>query len=100
MRITACRNDASLAASELALALEARVLATGSEDTVGTVGSWRVEPNAVNSVPRVVELGIDIRDINASRRDGVVAGITADAKDIAARRKVLTITIASTLHVL
>lgn len=34
-----CRNDAGLAAAELALAVEKHVLASGSIDTVGTVGN-------------------------------------------------------------
>ena len=46
------RNDASLAASELAIELEKAVLSTQSHDTVGTVGKWIIEPNAINSVPR------------------------------------------------
>lgn len=33
-----CRNDAGLAAAELALAVEKHVLDSGSIDTVGTVG--------------------------------------------------------------
>ena len=45
------RKDALAAASELVLALEAAVLATGSIDTVGTVGVCEVFPGAVNSIP-------------------------------------------------
>jgi len=35
-----CRNDAGLAAAELALAVEKHVLESGSIDTVGTVGTF------------------------------------------------------------
>ena len=35
-----CRNDAGLAAAELALAVEKHVLESGSIDTVGTVGMF------------------------------------------------------------
>lgn len=35
-----CRNDAGLAAAELALAVEKYVLESGSIDTVGTVGMF------------------------------------------------------------
>lgn len=54
-----CRNDAGLAAAELALAVESAVLDTQSIDTVGTTGHVRLEPNAINSVPRKahVEIG-------------------------------------------
>ena len=38
MFITWIRNDAGLAAAELALAVEKHVLESGSIDTVGTVG--------------------------------------------------------------
>ena len=34
-----CRNDAGLAAAELALAVEKHALESGSIDTVGTVGN-------------------------------------------------------------
>ncbi len=53
-----CRNDAGLAAAELALAVEQHTLATGAEDSVGTTGIFEVQPNAVNSVPRGAKLGI------------------------------------------
>ncbi|KAK2078866.1 hypothetical protein QBZ16_002556 [Prototheca wickerhamii] len=82
------RNDASLAASEFALELERLVLATESIDTVGTVGRWEVSPNAVNSVPREAALEIDIRDIDADRRDRLVADVLEAAKKVAERRKV------------
>jgi ureidoglycolate amidohydrolase len=45
------RHDASLAASELALAVEKAALASGSPDTVATTGKWEIFPNAINSVP-------------------------------------------------
>lgn len=81
------RNDAGLAAAELALYLEKKVLNAGSNDTVGTTGRWEISPNAVNSVPRQALLEIDIRDINGKRRDAILGDITQEAKIIAARRK-------------
>ncbi|KAI7836995.1 hypothetical protein COHA_009177 [Chlorella ohadii] len=82
------RNDASLAAAELAIFVEQAALGTGVIDTVATVGSWQVQPNAVNSVPRETALEIDVRDIDGPRRDGVLAAIKAKAAAIAERRKV------------
>ena len=48
------RNDAGLAAAELALAAEAAALRTGAPDTVATAGRVDLAPNTVNSVPREV----------------------------------------------
>ena len=50
----AYRNDAGLAAAELALAAEAAALGTGAPDTVATAGRVDLAPNTVNSVPREV----------------------------------------------
>lgn len=82
------RNDAGLAAAELALFVEKTVLATGAIDTVGTTGRWEIAPNAVNSVPREAVLEIDIRDIDGDRRDRVVAAVKAEAQRIAENRAV------------
>ncbi|CAI5523096.1 unnamed protein product, partial [Closterium sp. Naga37s-1] len=82
------RNDAGLAAAELSLAVEAAVLATRADDTVGTTGHLMLQPNAVNSVPRHAHLEIDIRDIDEARRDGVVSKVMAAVRSIAAGRKV------------
>ncbi|KAI3424303.1 hypothetical protein D9Q98_009857 [Chlorella vulgaris] len=87
-QLMAWRNDASLAAAELALFVERAALGTGSPDAVATTGFWDISPKAVNSVPREAVLEIDVRDIDGGRRDGVVAAITAEAASIAERRKV------------
>ena len=82
------RNDAGLAAAELALAVEKHTLATGSVDSVGTTGVFEIKPGAVNSVPREARLGIDIRDTDGDRRDRVVANVKESAREIAERRRV------------
>jgi ureidoglycolate amidohydrolase len=82
------RHDAALAAAELALEVERAVLDTGSVDIVGTTGSWSILPGAINSVPRVAELEIDIRDTQADRRDGVISRVKKAAESIAKRRGV------------
>lgn len=82
------RHDASLAAAELALDVEELVKREGSPDIVGTVGSWRVSPNAVNSVPREVALGIDVRDIDGERLARVVQGVQERVRAIAEKRGV------------
>ncbi|KAK9918321.1 hypothetical protein WJX75_003179 [Coccomyxa subellipsoidea] len=82
------RNDAGLAAAEVALAVEASVLETGAIDAVGTTGLFEIGPNTVNSVPREAKLEIDIRDIDATRRDAIVASVLQTVEEVAARRKV------------
>lgn len=82
------RNDASLAAAELALAVEAAAKGTGAADTVATSGRWEIGPNAINSVPRDAALEIDVRDVDVVRRDAVVKEIQTKAAEIAVKRKV------------
>ena len=82
------RRDAFLAASELALAIEAAALATGSLDTVATTGVCTLFPGAVNSIPSRVQMEVDIRDIDLPRRDSVVAAVTRVCDLIGSRRKV------------
>ena len=82
------RNDASLAAAELALLVEAAALETGAVDTVATTGRWEIGPNAINSVPREAALEIDVRDVDEERRNAVVKKIITGAQEIAAKRAV------------
>lgn len=80
------RHDPSLAAAEIMLAVERAALATQSRDTVATCGLVQVRPGAVNSIPREVRLEIDVRDIDRTRRDGVLAAIRTAARTAAAKR--------------
>lgn len=82
------RKDALTAAAELILALETAAKATQSIDTVGTVGVCEVFPGAVNSIPARVHLETDIRDIDAARRDGVIAQLKSACAEVARRRGV------------
>jgi N-carbamoyl-L-amino-acid hydrolase len=84
------RHDAFLAAAEIALAVEASVRASGSQDTVGTVGVCEVFPGAVNSIPSRVRMTIDVRDIDQARRDAVLRKIQQAFEEIAVRRGVAT----------
>lgn len=69
------RTDALAAASEVVLDVEAAVNEQAAESgtTVGTVGSLDVSPNATNVVPGRVQMGVDIRDVDADRMEYVVA---------------------------
>ncbi|HYR85679.1 MAG TPA: M20 family metallo-hydrolase [Terriglobia bacterium] len=82
------RRDAFLAAAEIALAVESAARSTGAEDTVATVGVCDVFPGAVNSIPSRVRIELDVRDIDQSRRDGVLRKIAETCDEVATRRRV------------
>ncbi|KAK2647198.1 hypothetical protein Ddye_022393 [Dipteronia dyeriana] len=82
------RNDAGLAAAELALAVEKHVLESGSIDTVGTVGILELHPGAINSIPSRSHLEIDTRDIDEKRRNTVIEKTHRSATTIANKRRV------------
>ena len=82
------RRDASLAASELALAVEKAAHDSGSPDTVATTGKWEIFPNAINSVPCEVMLEIDLRDTCLETRDRAFLLMRQASDEIAARRGV------------
>jgi ureidoglycolate amidohydrolase len=86
------RRDALCAASELILSIEHHALAanaaSGTSDTVATVGTCSVFPGAVNSVPSRVVLQLDIRDTDPERRESVMQAVRRDYAEIADRRRV------------
>ena len=82
------RHDAFLAAAEIALGVEAAAKATGSIDSVGTVGVCNVFPGAVNSVPSRTVIEVDVRDTDVARRDGVLNAIREACADVMAKRQV------------
>jgi N-carbamoyl-L-amino-acid hydrolase len=82
------RHDAMLAGAEIALAVERAVLASGSLDTVGTVGVFRIEPGAVNSVPFRAYLEIDLRDARLDSRARALSAFRREAESACARRGV------------
>ena len=55
--------------------MEKATLDTGAIDAVGTTGFVQLGPNTMNSVPREAKLEIDIRDIDAARRDATVKSV-------------------------
>lgn len=82
------RRDALCAAAEIVLAVERFALATGAIDTVATVGTVKVHPGAVNSVPSRVELALDVRDTDPERRESVMRGVRAVCEELRERRGV------------
>ncbi|KDO39201.1 hypothetical protein CISIN_1g043727mg, partial [Citrus sinensis] len=75
----------SLAAAEVALAVEKHVLESGSIDTVGTVGILELHSGAINSIPSKSHLEIDIDE---KRRKTVIEKIHQSAITIAKNRGV------------
>jgi len=82
------RHDAMLAGAEIALAVENAAKTSGSPDTVGTVGIFRIEPGASNSVPFRAYLEIDLRDTRLDTRGKALAQIEASAAKACALRGV------------
>jgi ureidoglycolate amidohydrolase len=82
------RKDALCAAAEIILTVEETALASGSSDTVATVGICDVFPGAVNSIPSRVRLTLDLRDTDLSRRDRVMQAIQNKSQHIAQKRGV------------
>jgi len=80
------RHDALLAGAEIALAVEQAARTTGSPDTVGTTGVFRIEPGAVNSVPCRAWLEIDLRDTRLETRDAALLKIESAVPEICRRR--------------
>jgi N-carbamoyl-L-amino-acid hydrolase len=83
------RRDAFAAAAEIVLAVERLAMSTGAIDTVATTGLCQVFPGAINSIPSRVELGVDVRDIDLARRDGVLSALAAACDEIAGGRNVV-----------
>lgn len=82
------RRDALCAAAEIILAVERAAVNTGAVDTVATVGICQVHPGAINSIPSRVQLTVDLRDTNATRRDGLQGEIESACREVAGRRGV------------
>jgi N-carbamoyl-L-amino-acid hydrolase len=82
------RHDALLAGAEIALAVERAALTSGSPDTVGTTGVFRIEPGAVNSVPCKGWLEIDLRDTQLATRDAALNRIEGAVPEICKKRGV------------
>ena len=80
------RHDAFLGTAEIALALEAAAKGSGAIDTVATTGICNVFPGAVNSIPSLVELSVDVRDIDLDRRDAMLASLTRACDRVGAGR--------------
>ncbi|PSQ17852.1 Zn-dependent hydrolase [Halobacteriales archaeon QS_8_69_73] len=86
------RTDALAAASDVVLAVEDAATDRAAADpaAVGTVGSLEIAPDATNVVPGRVELGIDVRSVEADSIERIVAAIRAGLEEVADERGVDT----------
>src|SRR5882757_8167893 len=82
------RKDALCAAAEIILTIEEAALASGSLDTVATVGICDVFPAAVNSIPSRVRFTLDLRDTDLPRRDRVLQAIQNKTRSVSEKRGV------------
>ncbi len=77
------RQDALLAASQLALAVR-DVVTSEPGRQVGTVGHLEIAPNAPNVVPGTAKMTIELRDLSSQKLVQLAEAIQARARDIAA----------------
>ena len=76
------RQDALLAASQFIIAVN-EVINSVKGTQVGTVGKIAVQPGAYNVIPGKVELGLEIRDLDANKIERLFKGIEKRAATIA-----------------
>lgn len=81
------RRDAFLATAQAALAVREEVRREGGRQ-VGTVGYVKVEPNAGNVIPGVVEFIVELRDLDAAVYERTWARIEKRLAQIAAAENV------------
>ncbi|MBO9713222.1 allantoate amidohydrolase [Sphingomonas sp.] len=81
------RHDALAAAAEMVLAAE-QVAREAASDLVATVGRLTAAPGAPNVIPGKVEFTLDVRSLDAGRRDAAARTILAEFDAIAAARGV------------
>jgi N-carbamoyl-L-amino-acid hydrolase len=86
------RTDALAAASDVVLAVEDAATDRAAVDpaAVGTVGSLEVAQNATNVVPGRVDLGIDVRSVEADSIERIVAATRAALDEVGDERGVET----------
>jgi N-carbamoyl-L-amino-acid hydrolase len=77
------RQDALLAASQLALAVR-DVVTSEPGRQVGTVGRLEIAPNAPNVIPGSARLTIELRDLSTEKLARLADRIRARSRDIAA----------------
>jgi allantoate deiminase len=82
------RSDALAAAAEVILAVESLATDVRHRGVRTTVGYLVVEPNSMTTIPGVVTLTLDVRDIDSDRQRSTTAEGVAQARAICDRRGV------------
>lgn len=82
------RTDALCAAAEIILEVEEIGKTESFYQSVATVGTVKVNPNALNVIPGEVILGVDMRGIDSGSLDRMEARLKAACKKICDKRKV------------
>ncbi|MDQ6978816.1 MAG: Zn-dependent hydrolase [Mariprofundaceae bacterium] len=80
------RSDALTAAAALILTVES--LCANSLDVRGTVATISNEPNIINAIPGMVQLGIDLRSGNSTERNSIHQVLGQHIKRMAEQRHV------------
>lgn len=84
----AIRKDALVAASEVVLAAEAIARDARNRGARLTVGRLDVHPNSITTIPGLVSLTVDIRDVDSDRQRQLAIEVVRRARAFAERRKV------------
>ena len=82
------RTDALCAAAEIILEVEEIGKSESLYQSVATVGTVKVGPNALNVIPGEVTLGVDMRGIDSSSLDRMETRLKSACKKICEKRKV------------
>ena len=86
------RHDALCGASKIILGIEEIAAMQEEPPVVGTVGIVEVTPGAMNVIPGVVKLGVDIRSISEVARNSVVT-LVKEFIDVTVEKRGLSYTI-------
>lgn len=82
------RTDALCAAAEIILEVEEIGKSESMYQSVATVGTVKVDPNALNVIPGEVALGVDMRGIDPGSLDRMEVRLKSACKKICEKRKV------------
>jgi allantoate deiminase len=83
------RGDALAAAAEIVLAVESAGRELANHSLRATVGRMAVEPNSQTTIPGLVRLAVDVRDVDTERLRSVATSLIDVAGEICDRRGVV-----------